>query len=134
MRHEPQTFSAPDGTKMVILPATEYERLKLLAEDGEDIALARGALSRIERGEGTMPAEVLAMILDEGLVPLAAWRRFRRLTQAGLARKAGLSQVWISRIERGGGYGSRDARRKLAQALGTSEWSLEDERDPEVTS
>jgi hypothetical protein len=30
--------------------------------------------------------------------------------------------------ERGGGYGSRDTRRKLAEALGVPSWALEDER------
>ena len=74
-----------------------------------------------------MPAEVLDMILDEGLTPLAAWRRWRGLSQAALARKAGLSQVWVSRIEAGGGYGSRDTRRKLAAALDAPLWALEAE-------
>jgi len=40
------------------------------------------------------------------------------LAQA-LAKKAGLSQVWVGRIEAGGGYGSRETRRKLAAALET---------------
>lgn len=127
MSYEPQTFSAPDGTEMVILPAAEFARLKLLAEEGEDVAEARKALARIEAGEGTMPGEVLDMILDEGVTPLAAWRRHRGLSQAALARKAGLSQVWISRIERGGGYGSRETRRKLAAALEAPAWALEEE-------
>src|SRR5947209_322641 len=117
MRYEPQTFSAPDGTEMVILTAGEYTRLRELAEDAEDVAEAKLVLSRIEGGEGTMPGEVLDMILDENLHPVAAWRRYRGLTQASLARSAGLSQVWISRIEQGGGYGSRATRQKLAAAL-----------------
>jgi len=128
MNHEPQRFSAPDGTEMVILPASEYSRLKLLAEEGDGVATARMIEARIAAGEGTMPGEVLDMILDEDLTPLAAWRRYRGLSQAALARKAGLSQVWVGRIEAGGGYGSRDTRRKLAQALGAPGWALEDER------
>jgi transcriptional regulator with XRE-family HTH domain len=127
MSQEPQTFSAPDGTEMVILPAAEYVRLKRLAEEGEDVADAHRILARIGKGEGTMPGEVLAMILDEGATPLAAWRRHRGLSQAALARKAGLSQVWVSRIESGGGYGSRETRRRLAEALEAPVWALEDE-------
>ncbi|MGQ0660206.1 helix-turn-helix domain-containing protein [Sphingosinicella sp.] len=127
MNYEPQTFSAPDGTEMVILPAADYARLKLLAEEGEDLAEAQRTLARIEAGEGTMPGDVLDMILDENLHPVAAWRRYRRLSQAALARKTKLSQVWISRIERGGGYGSRETRRKLAEALEAPLWALEDE-------
>src|SRR5687767_10409785 len=127
MSYEPQTFSAPDGTEMVILPASEYARLKLLAEEGEDVTEGHRILARIEEGEGTMPGEVLDMILDEDIAPLAAWRRHRGLSQAALARKAKLSQVWISRIERGGGYGSRETRRKLADALDAPVWALDEE-------
>ena len=130
MSYEPQTFSAPDGTEMVVLTAAEYARLKLLAEDGEDVIGAQNALGRIAAGEGTMPGEVLAMILDEGMAPLTAWRKYRGLSQAALARKAGLSQVWVSRIEAGGGYGSRETRRKLAEALEAPVWALEDEQQP----
>ena len=127
MSYEPQTFSAPDGTEMVILPAAEFARLKLLAQEGEELAEGQKILARIEAGEGTMPSEVLSLILDEGLHPVAAWRKHRRLSQAALAKRARLSQVWISRIERGGGYGSRVTRRKLADALDAPIWALEDE-------
>ncbi len=127
MSYEPQTFSAPDGTEMVVLTAAEYARLKLLDEDSEDVAEAQRILARIEAGAGTMPGEVLAMILDHNLPPLAAWRKYRGLSQAALAKKAGLSQVWVSRIEAGGGYGSRQTRRKLAEALEAPLWALEDE-------
>jgi DNA-binding XRE family transcriptional regulator len=127
MNYEPQTFSAPDGTEMVILPAAEYGRLKALAEEAEDVGQALAIEARIAAGEGTMPGEVLNMMLDEDLTPLSAWRRHRGLSQAALARKAGLSQVWVGRIERGGGYGSRETRRKLAEALDAPVWALEDE-------
>jgi DNA-binding XRE family transcriptional regulator len=127
MSYEPQTFSAPDGTEMVVLTAAEYARLKLLAEDGEDVVAALAIQARIAAGEGTMPSEVLKLILDDEMAPLAAWRKYRGLSQAALARKAGLSQVWVSRIEAGGGYGSRETRRKLAEALEAPVWALEDD-------
>jgi ribosome-binding protein aMBF1 (putative translation factor) len=131
MTYEPQLFDAPDGTEMVILEASEFARLKRLAgedEEVQDIADARRVLREIRDGAGTMPGEVLALILDDDLAPLAAWRRYRGLSQAELARRAGLSQVWISRIERGGGYGSRETRRKLAAALDAPLWALENEQ------
>ncbi len=129
MSHEPQRFAAPDGTPMVILTAAEYDALRVLADEGEDAAAGAAALARVRGGEGTMPAEVLASILDDGLSPLAAWRRYRGLSQAALAAKAGLSQVWVGRIEAGGGYGSPATRRKLAAALGAPVLALDDERD-----
>jgi DNA-binding XRE family transcriptional regulator len=129
MSYRPQTFAAPDGTEMVILKASDYARLKRLAgEEEADAVDALRALAEIRDGAGMMPAAVLDLILDEGLTSLAAWRRHRGLSQADLARRAGLSQVWISRIERGGGYGSRETRRRLAAALDAPLWALEDER------
>src|SRR3954470_21439439 len=127
MSYDPQTFAAPDGTRMVILEAAEYARLKQLAGVEDDVEEAREALAKIRSGAGTMPAGVLNLILDDGITALEAWRRHRGLSQAELARRAGLSQVWISRIERRGGYGSRDTRRKLASALSAPLWALEDD-------
>ncbi|MBC7986207.1 MAG: helix-turn-helix domain-containing protein, partial [Sphingomonadaceae bacterium] len=97
MNYQPQHFTAPDGTEMVVLTAEDYKRLRDLAEDGEDIADALAIEARIRAGEGTMPGEVLDMILDKNLSPLAAWRRYRGLSQAALARAAGLSQAWVGR-------------------------------------
>ncbi len=128
MNYQPQRFTAPDGTEMVVLRAEDWERLRVFAEDEEDVREASAILARIEAGEGTVPGEVVELMIVDELHPVAAWRRYRGLSQAGLAKKAGLSQVWISRIERGGGYGSRETRRKLAAALEAPVWALEDER------
>lgn len=125
MSYEPQRFTAPDGTEMVVLRAEDWERLRAYAEDEEAVREGKAVLARIETGEGTIPGEVLNMILDESLSPLAAWRRHRGLSQAALAKKAGLSQVWVGRIEAGGGHGSRETRRKLAASLEVAVWALE---------
>jgi ribosome-binding protein aMBF1 (putative translation factor) len=130
MTYHPQRFTAPDGTEMVVLTAADFERLSALAEeaeDADDVAVALAIEARIAAGEGTMPGEVLKLIIEKKMSPLAAWRKCRGLSQAALAKKAGLSQVWVSRIEAGGGYGSRETRRKLAQALEAPVWALEDE-------
>ena len=120
-----QRFLTPEGTEMVVLPAKEFDRLAALAADGEELADARATLAGIDAGEGTMPGEVLGAILDEGLHPIAAWRRLSGLSQAELARRTGLSQVWLSRIENGGGTGSATTRNKLAAALDAPVWALE---------
>lgn len=125
MGFEAQRIKAPDGTDMVILKATDYEDLLTLAEDGGDRVAALEALGRIAGGEGTIPDKVMALMLDEGLSPLAAWRRYRQLSQAEIARRTGLSQVWISRIEAGGGIGSKRTRDLLAQALNAPSWALD---------
>ncbi|OYU15133.1 MAG: transcriptional regulator [Alphaproteobacteria bacterium PA4] len=89
------------------------------------LAEVRTTLARIDAEEGTMPGEVLGAILDDGLHPIAAWRRYRGQSQAELARRTGLSQVWLSRIESGGGTGSEATRRKVAEALEAPVWALE---------
>lgn len=130
MNYQPQRFSAPDGTEMVVLRAADFERLQALAEDSEDVVAALAAEARIAAGEGMVPGEVVKLMIDDGLSPLAAWRRYRGLSQSELAARAGLSQVWISRIEAGGGHGSLATRRKLAKALDAPVWALEDEEPP----
>jgi DNA-binding XRE family transcriptional regulator len=127
MTYQPQRFSAPDGTEMVVLRAADFDRLQALAEDGEDVVAALAAEARIAAGEATVPGEVVKLMIDDGLSPLAAWRQHRGLSQADLASRAGLSQVWVSRIEAGGGHGSPATRRKLAKALAAPVWALEED-------
>ena len=98
-----------------------------MAADGDDIAELLAIEARAKT-EGTVPGEVVNAII-EGLSPLGAWRRHRGFSQVALARAAGLSQVWVGRIEAGGGYGSRETRRKLAAALDAPLWALEDAAD-----
>ena len=131
MNYQPQRFTAPDGTEMVVLKAADYERLQALAEEGGDVVEGLAALARIKAGEGIVPGEVVHSMIVDGMSPIAAWRKYRGLSQAALAKKARLSQVWVSRIEAGGGYGSRETRRKLAEALEAPLWALEDEDSAE---
>jgi hypothetical protein len=101
MTYQPQRFTAPDGTEMVVLRAEDWERLRAYAEDEEDVREATAIMARIEAGEGTMPGEVLNLMLDEGLSPLAAWRRHRGLSQAALAKEGG-PEPGLGRPHRGG--------------------------------
>lgn len=125
MGFEAQRIKGPDGTDLVVLTAADYEDLLTLAEEGSDLVAAQMAFQRISAGEGTMPAEVLAMILDDELTPLAAWRRFRGLSQAELAKRANVSQVCVSRIETGARAGSPKTMAKLADALDAPAWGLD---------
>ena len=70
---------------------------------------------------------MLALLLDERLSPVAAWRRYRGLSQTKLAERAKLSQTMISGIERGARYGRPDVRRALATALDAPLWTLDEE-------
>jgi|CXWL01.1.fsa_nt_gi transcriptional regulator with XRE-family HTH domain len=127
MNYQPQSFFAPDGTKMVVLPAADFERLVSKPSNSDGVVEGEQALAEIDAGMGTMPDDVLKLILDEGLPPVAAWRQYRSLSQAELACKAGLSQVFVSKIERGVCHGTPRTRRALAGALGAPLWSLEED-------
>jgi DNA-binding XRE family transcriptional regulator len=135
MGYEPQRFQAPDGTQMVVLVAADYDRLLEAFDDAGDVAVAEATLRAIEDGEGTIPSEVLMPILNEGISPIASWRHHRSMSQAELARRAGISQVWLGRIEAGVGYGTPRTRKALAAALGAPDWSLdiEDESERKVS-
>lgn len=122
-----QRIKAPDGSEMVVLSAADYDALLAASEDGRDRADAKEGLASAKR-EGTMPSEVLSYIMD-GAHPIHAWCMFRDITQVELARRTGLSAVWISRLVNGDGYGSRATRAKIAAALDAPLWTLESDDD-----
>jgi DNA-binding XRE family transcriptional regulator len=124
MGFETQILKAPDGSELVVLKRADFDALIEAWEDAEDVIAARIALKELET-EGGMPGEVLGGILDEGLTPVLAWRRYRGLTQAEVARRAGISQVWLGRIESGAGYGKPRTRAALAAALEAPLWALD---------
>ncbi|MBX9814633.1 MAG: hypothetical protein A4S12_10945 [Proteobacteria bacterium SG_bin5] len=131
---DPQSFTAPDGTEMVVLTRAEYDRLAALAgeEDALDLAAARAALAE---SDARYPGPVVDALL-EGASPIAAWRRYRGLTQEQLARAAGISQTGIARLERRHGRGFPEGRRAtriaIAEALRLPLSALDpiDERPP----
>lgn len=102
--------------------------MTITAQVDYDASVAKGQLDRLTSGEGTLPAEVLDLILDEGLTAIAAWRRYQGLTRAALAKASGCSQVWLSKIEAGAGRSTPKMRRFIAAALGAPLWALEDEQ------
>lgn len=62
----------------------------------------------------------MAKLAEQFGKEVKARRKARRLTQAALGEAAGLSEVWLRRIEGGSGAPSFDAIEALARALGCS--------------
>ncbi|RMB13026.1 helix-turn-helix domain-containing protein [Eilatimonas milleporae] len=93
-----------------IVPADRFE-------DMQDRLDAAEASLRV-REDGGIPLAVVKLEL-EGNTPLAAWRKYRGLTQAGLAEKAAVRQPYISAIESGKQPGTVDTLKALADALDT---------------
>ncbi|MCF6303554.1 MAG: helix-turn-helix transcriptional regulator [Devosiaceae bacterium] len=105
-----QTITLDDKT-FVVLPIEEFEELR-------DIAEAERTLGRIKRGEEeTLPGEIVKALVGGGH-PVRVFRKYRKLTVQQLADKSGLSQPYISEIERGKKTGSAKALKAIAVALG----------------
>jgi DNA-binding XRE family transcriptional regulator len=128
-----------DRPVAVTMPYAAYERLRgvdpfaerPVSRDPVDLAVARAgdeanaaeaaSRRRIAGREGrniveTMPA-VVARALASGVTPLKAWREGNGLTQATLARRAGLSRAYLAQIEAGAREPSLAVLRRLAAAL-----------------
>ena len=104
--------------EMVSVPKAEYDRLRALEEDFEDVRAALAVEARIASGEEELlPASVVDRLID-GEPPLQVWREHRGLSQSALARDSDVSRVQIVEIEAGRKSGSVHTLRKLADALG----------------
>ena len=103
------------GTKAVVLPLKEYERLAERAEMLDDIETFDRAMARLRKGEKTFPADV-ARRLARSESPIRVFREYRLLSQADLAAAAGISVPAISKIESGGGA-SIETLKAIAECL-----------------
>ena len=99
-----------------VVPIAQYEEMREAAEELEELAAARAVDGRIARGEEELyPFEVVSRLVD-GENPVRVFREHRSLTQAALARRAGLRQATVSDIE-AGALGNVATFARLARAL-----------------
>jgi DNA-binding XRE family transcriptional regulator len=114
---------------MVVLPRKEYDRLARLArdEDARDVALGQAQIAKIKAGKTTLiPEAVVKAIAVKGAHPVLAWREYRGITAAELARRAKLARTTVSQMETGKRKGTVAAYKAIARALGISVASLID--------
>ena len=106
-----------DGTpEYAIIPFDEWEKIISRMEEMEDIRDARKISAAIAAGEETFPADFVKR-LSSSKDRLKAWREYRKLTLAKLAKACGVSIPAISQIENGKRMPSVDLLLKLSQAL-----------------
>lgn len=98
---------------MITIPQSEYDRLVADSEMLADLAAYDAA--KAEGGEG-MPIDVFQRIIN-GENPVKVIREWRGLTQAKLARRAGLHRVQLHDVETGKSRGSVDTLKAIAVAL-----------------
>lgn len=121
MNAMPQIILSPAGDELVVIPKAEYEALVARAEDidedAADLAVALERKAALAAGHDVvLPTEVSAAML-KGDRFLKALRKWRGVTQADLARKADLTQGYLSEIERGDKIGAPESLERIAAAL-----------------
>ena len=72
-----------------------------------------------------IPNEVMGMVIRDEMTPARAWREHFGLTQAEVAKRAGMSQAALSQIESGEHNIRKVAREKQAKAMGITAAQLE---------
>jgi ribosome-binding protein aMBF1 (putative translation factor) len=125
----------PQGDDIVILSRKEYDQLIAAAnEDATDAETLRRSIARVKSGkeETFTSTEVDAFLAAK--TPLAFFRKKRGVSQDDLAKRAGITQGYLSEIEIGRKSGDVRTLRKLADALKVTLDSLvPDERSEEDT-
>ncbi len=107
---KPQIITSPSGEELVVLPRSDYEDLvDELAARKVDAALTAGREELLSADE--------AAALVAAAVPLAFWRKKRGKTQSQLASDIGVSQNFLSDLERGKAKGDVTLYAKLARCL-----------------
>lgn len=113
------TIITPKGEELVLVPRADFEALIAeRSEEARDIAAADAIVADIRRGEVATVTDAEADILLSAPTALAGWRKVRGRTQAALAAEAGISQNYLSDLERGKRSGTTDVLARLAKTLG----------------
>jgi DNA-binding XRE family transcriptional regulator len=76
--------------------------------------------------EATIPHEVVGLVIKKGMNLVKAWRIYLRMTQAEVAKKAGISQAALSQMEKTENSLRTATLEKLANAMGLAVEQLKD--------
>jgi mRNA interferase RelE/StbE len=122
---KPQVIRTDGGEELVVISLAEYQRLLELAGDDIEDALEDDFIRQvvaetdaaIARGDDVaLPLDVWKVI-DAGKNAVRVLRKHRGLTQAELAKRAGITQAFLSESESGRKTGTADTLKSLAKAL-----------------
>jgi DNA-binding XRE family transcriptional regulator len=100
----------PGGEELAILPRAELEQMIVAVNHAKALADYRSG-----RDPGLTADEMRELLAASS--PLAFWRRKRGLTQAQLAKEAGVAQNYVSDLERGKREGSPVQWLRIARIL-----------------
>jgi DNA-binding XRE family transcriptional regulator len=108
-----QIIVSPSGEELVVLPRRDYEDLI-------DALSAQKIEAALVNGREELLADEEASALLEAPTLLAFWRKKRGKTQSQLAAEVGVSQNFLSDLERGKAKGEVTLYARLARQLGVS--------------
>ena len=106
-------FATVMGEEFALVRKADAERLVAGESDAQHEKALDGYLSG--RVPGLTAEEALAFTTAAS--PLNFWRVYRKLTQAALAERAGMTQSYLSDLEKGRRDGTLKQWRALAKAL-----------------
>ena len=115
-----QFITTESGEELVVLPRRIYDDLTKGTRMDEDIATARivdRSKARMEAGYEIAIPSSIAEAIARGGNEIRIVREWRRLTQAQLAKMAGVTQGYVSQLESGSSEGTPKALRAIASAL-----------------
>ncbi|AOZ67461.1 TPA: helix-turn-helix domain-containing protein [Haemophilus influenzae] len=104
--------------EFVILPIAEYEDLIMKASPFDDENAKEWEnipVEASEDGDKLIPNDVVNIMFEQEVSLLAAWRIYRSLSQAEVAKHTGLTQSAISQAERKESKPQKKTREKLAK-------------------
>lgn len=114
-----QIITSPSGEQMVVLSKEEFDLMAAnqFDEDAETVRIYRESMAAIERGDDIALPEAVWDRLEARESPVRVLRDFRAMTQKELAEAAGISQSYLSEIERGTREGTLSTIKAIAKAL-----------------
>ncbi len=104
----PIDFQVIEQDGKPVFAVVPWERFQEMAE----------AWRAVQAREQGIPQEVVERHVIDGLSLVAAWRDYLGMTQAEVARRAGMKQSAVARIERGDSRPRHTTLRRLAGAMG----------------
>jgi DNA-binding XRE family transcriptional regulator len=111
----PQIINTEAGD-LVVLTRDDYDALVARAAEAADEDTMTARVIARTNGEEAFPESVWEAI-EGGDHPVAVFRKYRDMTQAELAKDSGVSQGFISELEKSGKTPSLSTMQKVAQAL-----------------
>src|ERR1041384_7789 len=122
VKNSVQFIQTPGGDDLAVLPRTQYNRLVALAAEAEEDAAAsrivRNSLRALKEGREVILPKTVVDRLAKGDNPVRVIREWRDMSQGELAIAVGISQNYLSEIEKGRRKGPARLQKKFARALG----------------